>query len=375
MTDTVGSQKLSEGEEQIASGEARLATGEAKYQAGAAQLSDAKAQYAAGKAELEAGKAAYAEGQAKLEAAKAEYAAGQEQLQRVKPIYDMVNPMYQNYLAIKTQYDNAVATGDTETAQRLEATVNAQKAAFESQLMGTGYSIASLIQSYQEGQAKLSEGAAQIAEGEQQLREAEQQLADGQAKLDAAAGQIAAGEQELNSGKAQLDNGRAQLNAAKGELAAGRETLDENRAALADDLENLDAYADDAERLQAGMERLMQEEGISARAGKDATNAAVISAARQEVRAAQDTIELEAGRKTVQSILLTLSGLIGLIALILMAQRNRVGFALLIAAFPPALAAVLICAPSIAPIAFGAALALLAALAFGALAYRKIFAS
>ena len=374
VTDTIGSQKLTEGEQQIASGEARLATGEAQYQAGAAQLNDAKAQYAAGKAELEAGKAAYAEGQAKLEAAKAEYAAGQEQLERVKPIYNMVNPMYQNYLSIKAQYDNAVATGDTETAQRLEATVNAQKAAFESQLMGTGYSIASLIQAYQEGQAKLADGAAQIAEGEQQLREAEQQLADGQAKLDAAAGQIAAGEQELNAGKAQLDNGRAQLNAAKGELAAGRETLDENRAALAEDLDNLDAYVDDADRLHAGMERLMQEDGISARAGKDATNAAVISAARQEVRASQEKAELEASRKTVQSILLTLSGLLGLIAVILMAQRSRAGFALLIAAFPPALAAALICGPSISPISFAAALALIASLAFGAVAYRKIFA-
>ena len=282
--------------------------------------------------------------------------------------------MYQNYLSIKAQYDNAVATGDTETAQRLEATVNAQKAAFESQLMGTGYSIASLIQAYQEGQAKLADGAAQIAEGEQQLREAEQQLADGQAKLDAAAGQIAAGEQQLNAGKAQLDNGRAQLNAAKGELAAGRETLDENRAALAEDLDNLDAYVDDADRLHAGMERLMQEDGISARAGKDATNAAVISAARQEVRASQEKAELEASRKTVQSILLTLSGLLGLIAVILMAQRSRAGFALLIAAFPPALAAALICGPSIAPISFAAALALIASLAFGAVAYRKIFA-
>ena len=190
--------------------------------------------------------------------------------------------------------------------------------------------------------------------------------------------EIAAGEQELNAGKAKLDSGKAELNsgkaklnAAKGELAAGRETLDENREALSADLKSLDAYTDDSERLRAGMERLMQEEGISARAGKDATNAAVISAARQEVRAEQEAADSEAQRKTVQCALLLLAGLLSLIAVVLILMRSSAGFPLLVAAFPSALAAALISSPLKAPLLFAAALAVIIALAFGTLTYRK----
>ena len=214
MTDAVGSQKLAEGEAQIAEGEAQLADGEAQYQTGSKQLSDAKAQYAEGQRQLEAGRAAYAEGQKQLEAAKAEYAVGEQQLQQVKPIYDLIYPLYQSYQNMQAQYDAAVASGDAAQAARLAPIVSAQRYAFESQLIASGYSLASLVQQYQEGQQKLSDGAAQIAAGEQQLREAEQQLAEGQAKLDAAAVQIAAGEQELSAGNTQLDTGKAQLDAA-----------------------------------------------------------------------------------------------------------------------------------------------------------------
>ena len=385
VTETVGAQKLSEGEAQISQGEAKLQQGEAelrqgeaRYQAGAAQLKDAKAQYAAGQAELEAGRAAYDEGQRTLDAAKAEYAAGEQRLQQVKPIYDIVYPLYQNYLNTQAQYDAAIAAGDMTQAGRLAMLVATQRTAFETKLAGSGYSIASLVQEYQAGLQQLENGAAQITAGEQKLKEAQQQLADGQAQLDVAAAQIAAGEQELNAGKAKLDSGKAELNsgkaklnAAKGELAAGRETLDENREALSADLESLDAYTDDSERLRAGMERLMQEEGISARAGKDATNAAVISAARQEVRAEQEAADSEAQRKTVQCALLLLAGLLSLIAVVLILMRSSAGFPLLVAAFPSALAAALISSPLKAPLLFAAALAVIIALAFGTLTYRK----
>ena len=263
-------------------------------------------------------------------------------------------------------------------AGRLAMLVATQRTAFETKLAGSGYSIASLVQEYQAGLQQLENGAAQITAGEQKLKEAQQQLADGQAQLDVAAAQIAAGEQELNAGKAKLDSGKAELNsgkaklnAAKGELAAGRETLDENREALSADLKSLDAYTDDSERLRAGMERLMQEEGISARAGKDATNAAVISAARQEVRAEQEAADSEAQRKTVQCALLLLAGLLSLIAVVLILMRSSAGFPLLVAAFPSALAAALISSPLKAPLLFAAALAVIIALAFGTLTYRK----
>ena len=244
-------------------------------------------------------------------------------LQQVKPIYDVVYPLYQMYLTQQAQYDAAVAAGNTAQAALLAPHVRAQKAAFETQLAGSGYSIASLIQSYQEGQQKLADGAAQIAAGEQQLQDAEAQLAAGQAQLDAAAQQIAAGEQQLSSGRTQLDNGHAQLNAAKGELAAGRETLSQNRAALSDDLTALDAYADDAEHLQAGLDRLMQEEGISARAGSGATNAAVIAAARQTVQDAQAAADATLRQDVVKLAVLGTAGAAALVSALHLLRRAK----------------------------------------------------
>ena len=323
VTDSVGSEKLAEGEAQIAQGEAQLNAGEAEYQSGAKQLSDAKAQYADGQAKLEAGKAAYAEGQAKLAEAKEQYAAGEAQLAQVKPIYDVVYPLYQTYLNTQAQYDAATARGDFAQIARLAPLVRAQQAAFESQLMGSGYSIASLVQAYQDGQQKLSDGAQQIAEGEAQLAEAEQQLADGQAQLDAAAREITAGEQKLNDGRAQLDSGHAQLNAAKGELASGRETIAQNREELANDLTALEAYTDDAERLRAGLQRLMDENGIAARAGKDANNAAVISAARQEVRAMEEAADHDAEAATARFAALLIAGIVALLAALFLLLRSR----------------------------------------------------
>ena len=322
VTDAVGAEKRAEGEAQIADGEAQLNAGEAQYQTGAKQLSDAKAQYAAGQKQLEEGRAAYAAGQKQLEDAKAEYAAGEQMLQQVKPIYDVVYPLYQNYLNLQAQYDAAVAAGDTAQAAFLAPHLRAQKAAFETQLAGSGYSIASLVQSYQEGQQKLADGAAQIAAGEQQLKDAEAQLAAGQAQLDAAAEQIAAGERELSASRAQLDAGHAQLGAAKGQLAAGREKLSQNRAALSDDLTALDAYTDDAEHLQAGLDRLMQEEGISTRAGSDATNAAVIAAARQAVQDAQDAADAALRNSNTKLAVLGVAGIV-LLALAFRTEKRR----------------------------------------------------
>ena len=322
VTDAVGSEKLAEGEAQIAAGEQQLSAGEAQYQSGAQQLADAKAQYAAGQQQLEEGRAAYTAGQQQLEAAKAEYAAGEQQLQQVKPIYDTVYPLYQNYLNLQAQYDAALAAGDYLQAGLLGPSVRAQKAAFESQLAGSGYSVASLVQAYQEGQQKLADGAAQIAAGEEQLRQAEQQLAEGQAKLDDAARQIAAGEQQLSAGRAELDNGHAQLSAAKGELAAGRETLENNRAALSEDLTSLEAYTDDAEHLRAGLDRLMQEQGVSARAGEGATNAAVIAAARQTVQEGQEAADITLRHTVVKLSVLGVAGIV-MLALAWRTERRR----------------------------------------------------
>ena len=161
-------------------GQSQLQSGQAEYDAGSEKLAAAKAQYAAGQAQLEQGKADYAAGQEKLAAAKEEYAAGQAQLAKIQPVYDAVHPAYQRYLDRQAEYDAAVASGDLAKAALLWPGVTAQKQLYETQLLGTGYSIESLVQAYEAGQAKLSDGAVQIAAAEQQLQDAQAQLVAGQ---------------------------------------------------------------------------------------------------------------------------------------------------------------------------------------------------
>ena len=261
-------------------GQSRLESGQAEYDAGSEKLAAAKAQYAAGQAQLEQGKADYAAGQEKLAAAKEEYAAGQAQLARIQPVYDAVHPAYQRYLDRQAEYDAAVASGDLAKAALLWPGVTAQKQLYETQLIGTGYSIESLVQAYEAGQAKLSAGAAQIAAAEQQLQDAQAQLAAGQQALDAAAAEIAAGQSKLDT--------------AAGTLAAGRQTLAANRQQLAQDLAALAPYEDDTERLEQGIAVLMQDETLRARAGASASYGDICALAQDLYTADMDTARTEA---------------------------------------------------------------------------------
>lgn len=256
-------------------GQSRLESGQAEYDAGSEKLAAAKAQYAAGQAQLEQGKADYAAGQEKLAAAKEEYAAGQAQLARIQPVYDAVHPAYQRYLDRQAEYDAAVASGDLAKAALLWPGVTAQKQLYETQLIGTGYSIESLVQAYEAGQAKLSAGAAQIAAAEQQLQDAQAQLAAGQQALDAAAAEIAAGQSKLDT--------------AAGTLASGRQTLAANRQQLAQDLAALAPYEDDTERLEQGIAVLMQDETLRARAGASASYGDICALAQDLYTADMDT--------------------------------------------------------------------------------------
>ena len=261
-------------------GQSRLESGQAEYAAGREKLAAARAQYAAGQAQLEQGKADYAAGQEQLAAAKEEYAAGQEKLARIQPVYDAVHPAYQRYLDRQAEYDTAVASGDLAKAALLWPGVTAQKQLYETQLIGTGYSIESLVQAYEAGQAKLSAGAAQIAAAEQQLQDAQAQLAAGQQALDAAAAEIAAGQSKLDT--------------AAGTLAAGRQTLAANRQQLAQDLAALTPYEDDTERLEQGIAVLMQDETLRARAGASASYGDICALAQDLYTADMDTARTEA---------------------------------------------------------------------------------
>lgn len=261
-------------------GQSRLESGQAEYDAGSEKLAAARAQYAAGQAQLEQGKADYAAGQEKLAAAKEEYAAGQAQLAKIQPVYDAVHPAYQRYLDRQAEYDAVVASGDLAKAALLWPGVTAQKQIYETQLIGTGYSIESLVQAYEAGQAKLSDGAAQIAAAEQQLQDAQAQLAAGQQALDAAAAEIAAGQSKLDT--------------AAGTLASGRQTLAANRQQLAQDLAALTPYEDDTERLEQGIAVLMQDETLRARAGASASYGDICALAQDLYTADMDTARTEA---------------------------------------------------------------------------------
>lgn len=219
-------------------GQSRLESGQAEYDAGSEKLAAAKAQYAAGQAQLEQGKADYAAGQEQLAAAKEEYAAGQAQLARIQPVYDAVHPAYQRYLDRQAEYDAAVASGDLAKAALLWPGVTAQKQLYETQLLGTGYSIESLVQAYETGQSKLDTAA--------------------------------------------------------GTLASGRQTLAANRQQLAQDLAALAPYEDDTERLEQGIAVLMQDETLRARAGASASYGDICALAQDLYTADMDTARTEA---------------------------------------------------------------------------------
>lgn len=290
-------------------GQSRLESGQAEYDAGSEKLAAAKAQYAAGQAQLEQGKADYAAGQEKLAAAKEEYAAGQAQLAKIQPVYDAVHPAYQRYLDRQAEYDAAVASGDLAKAALLWPGVTAQKQIYETQLIGTGYSIESLVQAYEAGQAKLSAGAAQIAAAEQQLQDAQAQLAAGQQALDAAAAEIAAGQSKLDT--------------AAGTLASGRQTLAANRQQLAQDLAALAPYEDDTERLEQGIAVLMQDETLRARAGASASYGDICALAQDIYTVDMNTARTEAAVWTGICIALFAAGALAFAGVCLGHRRGK----------------------------------------------------
>lgn len=276
-------------------GQSRLQSGQAEYDAGSEKLAAAKAQYAAG--------------QAQLAAAKEEYAAGQEKLARIQPVYDAVHPAYQRYLDRQAEYDAAVASGDLAKAALLWPGVTAQKQLYETQLVGTGYSIESLVQAYEAGRAQLADGAAQIAAAEQQLRDAQAQLVAGQEALDAAAAEIAAGQSKLDT--------------AAGTLASGRQTLAANRQQLSQDLAALTPYEDDTERLEQGIAVLMQDETLRARAGSAASYGDICALAQDLYTADMDTARTEAAVWTGICIALFAAGALALTGVCLGHGRGK----------------------------------------------------
>lgn len=209
----------------------------------------------------------------------------------------------------QAEYDAAVADGDLAKAALLWPGVTAQKQLYETQLLGTGYSIESLVQAYEAGQAKLSEGAAQIAAAEQQLQDAQAQLVAGQQALDAAAAEIAAGQSKLDT--------------AAGTLASGRQTLAANRQQLAQDLAELAPYEDDTERLERGIAVLMQGEALRTRAGSSASYGDICALAQDLYAADMDTARAEAAVWTDICIALFAAGALAFAGVCLGHRRGK----------------------------------------------------
>lgn len=248
-------------------------------------------------------------GQSQLQSGQAEYDAGSEKLARIQPVYDAVHPAYQRYLDRQAEYDAAVASGDLAKAALLWPGVTAQKQLYETQLVGTGYSIESLVQAYEAGRAQLADGAAQIAAAEQQLQDAQAQLVAGQEALDAAAAEIAAGQSKLDT--------------AAGTLASGRQTLAANRQQLSQDLAALTPYEDDTERLEQGITVLMQDEALRARAGSSASYGDICALAQDLYTADMDTARTEAAVWTGICIALFAAGALALAGVCLGHGRGK----------------------------------------------------
>lgn len=232
------------------------------------------AQYAEGQKKLEHGRADYAAGRQRLEEAKAQYAEGEAKLEKIKPIYDMVQPAYQRYLDMKAQYDAAVANGEYARAALLWGSVEAQKLVYESQIAGTGYSMESIVQQYEDGQRQLSEGAAQIAEAEQQLE-------------------------------------------------SGRATLNNNKTKLTQELGELESYSDDLERLEHGVAILMNDDEISSRARDNASYADICSIAEDHYNNDITRAERENNIRTVICALTLVSAVIILICALLHKRQSQ----------------------------------------------------
>lgn len=264
-----GLESYEAGQNKLAAGGAALSSGQAAYDANAAKLAEAHKQYEEGQRKLEQGKAELAQGKAELEQGKAEveagkaqleanrgaYEEGKAQLERVAPIYYAAKPYYDSCMALKAEYDQAVADGDTVKAAILQERVKEQQLLLNASL--GGYSINTIITEYEAGQAKIAEyeagqakvaaGEKAIAEGEKKIAEAEQTIAAGEAKLAASKAVLDENDRKLAEAKSKLDKGYANY-------ASGKAQLENGAADLAEGLKQLEVYEGGQQQVAQGLD-------------------------------------------------------------------------------------------------------------------------
>ena len=331
LTESIGAEQLEEGRVQLEEGEKQLADAKELYESGSAEYKQGIATYEAGRRELEAaekllaeGQAQYDEGLAQYEEGKAAYDAGKAQLDAVSGLYNLVIPYYNDYLSIQSQYDAAVASGDQATAASLYLRVTLAQGLYESSLMGSGYSISSLMSAYSDAQAQLADGEAQLAEAEIQLAEAKAQLDEGYAQYEEGKAQLDAGlklladvKKQLDDGAAQISDGEKQLEDAREEFRSGKEFLDENKDKLQSSLQDLEGRSEDEKLLMDTLKGLVAVDGVAIKLSEESTYVEMCSAVESYYTDELAEIRDQSGHASNLSAILLLAAALAAIALLL----------------------------------------------------------
>ncbi len=320
-----------------------MADGQAQYDAAAAKLAEAEQEYIAGQEKLNQGRADYNTGKAQLDEAKQQYAEGEAKLAEVEPIYNTVLPLYNGYLALLDDYNNA----SPALKIILWPQVTAAQALFTTKLSGTGYSIESLISEYNSGKAQLADAAVQIEDGQAKLDAAQKQIEDGQAQLDAAAVQLESARRSLPTQKRSSTQAMPTLTTLLGSSVAPP-TLAANENTIEQSLETLTEYDDAKQYVEAGAAILMENDAIAGKVSSDATYDEICAAARKYLAENSETAQTELSERTIIYWLTIAGAIIALAAVVL-------GLVLTLPGKGPVLGAI-ICSSSASVIGFAASL-------------------
>ena len=106
------------------------------------------------------------------------------------------------------------------------------------------------------------------------------------------------------------------------QLESGKATLNSNRSKLAEQLEELESYGDDLERLERGIAILMRNDEIASRAGDNASYADICSVAEDHCNNDISRAERENKLRTVICALTFASALIITVCALLYKQQS-----------------------------------------------------
>lgn len=273
VTDTVGGQKLSDGQQQYNAGAGKIAKGQAEYDAAEKLYNEKKAEYDAAERQLHDAENQLADAKAQRDAGQARIDAATDDYERAKKVLNLI--------------DNSPALTIIEKVLENYGFTSIEEAR-------------AAVKEYEDGQAQLAEANAQIAAAEQQIEAGKVQLADA---------------------KAQLDNGKAQLASAKNQLNAGQQQLNDNVEKM-NDLKDTLAQQDDVKSaVTSGVAVLMENDEIAKLVTDESDYESVIAAARQyaEDDAERLTDELDVRNSLynalrILSVVALAAGAIGLFA-------------------------------------------------------------